>query len=94
MPCDRCNYELQVGDYPFCRGNEKDHQGGSYGVTTDDIPGGIEIRHGLVNADGSPRTFYSKSSIAKEAKARGLEQFVRHVGEQGSDKSRHTTRWI
>lgn len=41
-------------------------------IATDDIPGGIEIRHGLVNDDGSPRKFYSKSDIKREANRRGL----------------------
>lgn len=63
-------------------------------VIADEIPGGVEIRHGLCNEDGSPRRYYSKSEIAAEAKRRGLTQAVRHTPEQGSDKSRHTTRWV
>lgn len=62
-------------------------------VIGDDIPGGIWIRHGLCNEDGSPRLYYSKSEIAAEAKRRGLVNIVEHVPEQGSDKSRHTTKW-
>ena len=42
------------------------------GVATDDIPGGIQIRHGLVNPDGSPRTFYSKTEIRRAANEAGL----------------------
>lgn len=41
-----------------------------------------------------PETFYSKREMARRAKELGLEPMVRHVGEQGSDKSQHTTRWI
>lgn len=62
-------------------------------VVQDSIEGGIWIRHGLCNEDGSPRKYYSKSEIAAEAKRRGLINVVRHVGEQGSDKSKHTTAW-
>lgn len=62
-------------------------------VIPDEIPGGIEIRHGLCNEDGSPRRYYSKSEIAAEAKRRGLVNYVEHVGEPGSDKSKHTKRW-
>lgn len=62
-------------------------------VISDEIPGGIEIRHGLCNEDGSPRRYYSKSEIAKEAAKRGLEPMVRHVTPDGSDKSPHTVRW-
>ncbi len=42
------------------------------GVIPDDIPGGIDIRHGLCNSDGSPRRYYSKTEIRAEAARRGL----------------------
>lgn len=41
-------------------------------IVGDEIPGGIEIRHGICNDDGTPRRFYSRSDIAKAAKAKGL----------------------
>lgn len=63
-------------------------------VVPDEIPGGIWIRHGVCNEDGTPRKYYSKSEILAEAKRRGLENVVRHVGEHGSDKAKATTRWI
>jgi hypothetical protein len=65
-------------------------------VHDDSIPGGIQIRHGLVNDDGSPRTFYSKSEIARAAKEKGLRSSVHHVPNpfSGSDKSTHTQRFI
>lgn len=62
-------------------------------VIGDDIPGGVEIRHGLCNEDGSPRKYYSKSEINREAKRRGLRNHVEHVTPPGTDKSKHTTRW-
>lgn len=91
--CARCHHILSIGDYPFCKGNAADHRGGIYGVIGDDIPGGLEIKHGLCNEDGSPRRYYSKSEIAREAKARGFTNLVEHKGGKGSDKSAHTTRW-
>lgn len=63
-------------------------------VIGDDIPGGIEIKNALCNADGTPRRYYSKSEIAREAAARGYTNLVEHKGSRGSDKSRHTSRWI
>lgn len=63
-------------------------------VIGDDIPGGIWIRHGLCNEDGSPKKYYCKSDIAKEAAKRGLENLVRHVGDKGSDKSKNTVKWV
>lgn len=63
-------------------------------VHGDDIPGGIEIHNGLCNPDGSAKKYYSKSEIAREAARRGLVNYVEHKPERGSDKSKHTTRWV
>lgn len=87
--CPKCQRELSVGDYPFCKGEWSDHEAGRYGVISDEIPGGIAIRHGLCNEDGSPRRYYSKSEIAAEAKRRGLVNAPRHV-----DGDKHLSRWV
>ncbi len=58
-------------------------------VIDDSIPGGKWIE----NLGNKWQKFYSKSDIAKAAKKAGLQPFVRHVGEKGSDRSRHTTSW-
>lgn len=42
------------------------------GVFGDSIPGGIMIRHGLCNEDGSPRRYDSKTEIKAEAARRGM----------------------
>jgi hypothetical protein len=89
MTCDKCQKELQVGEWPFCP-----HGFGSNSVQDDSIPGGLEMKNGLCNPDGTARKYYSKSEIAAEAQRRGLEPHVRHIGSRGSDKSKHTTRWI
>jgi hypothetical protein len=91
--CERCGAELQVGDYPFC-GKDGRHLRGANAVIPDDIPGGIVIEHGICHDDGSPRRYYSKSEINRTAKAKGLVNYVRHVGDCGSDKSPFTTRWV
>lgn len=87
--CDKCQKELVVGEWPFCP-----HGFGSQTIITDSIPGGVEIKHGLCNEDGTPRKFYSKSEIAKEAAKRGLVNRVEHVTAPGTDKNPYTTRWI
>jgi hypothetical protein len=46
--------------------------GAAPGVIPDGIPGGIEIRHGLCNDDGTPRRYYSKTEIRREALHRGM----------------------
>lgn len=43
-------------------------------VTSDDIPGGILIEHGICYPDGTPRRYYSKSEMTKAAKKAGLVQ--------------------
>lgn len=40
-------------------------------INTDDIPGGIEIRHAICNPDGTPKRYYSKSAIREAAAAAG-----------------------
>lgn len=86
--CSKCNKELTVGEWPFCP-----HGQGKTNVIGDDIPGGVLIYHGLCNEDGSPRRYYSKSEMEKEAKRRGLVNMVRHVTAPGTDKSKHTKKW-
>jgi hypothetical protein len=54
----------------------------------------VTIRHGLCNADGSPRRFRSRTEMNKVAKERDLINRVEHLGSKGSDRSKHTTRWI
>lgn len=44
----------------------------AHGISTDSIPGGIMIRHGLCNPDGSPRRYDSMTEIRREANKRGL----------------------
>ena len=64
----------------------------SSGVIGDECD--VLIEHGLCYADGSPRRFRSKAEIVRVAKEEGLVQWVEHKGEKGSDKSRHTSRWV
>lgn len=60
--CSECNLEM-VEFWP--------ESGQSAMINTDDIPGGLEIRHGICNPDGSPRKYYSKSEIRKAANESG-----------------------
>lgn len=89
VKCDKCGTELHVGDYPFCP-----HGRGANSVIGDDIPGGLEIKHGLCNPDGTARRYDSKSAIAAEAKRRNMTNYVVHNPPRGTDKSPHTSRWI
>lgn len=88
-PCPKCGHEIEIGEFPFCP-----HGFGSMTIVGDDIPGGVEIKHGLCNEDGTPRRYYSKSEIAAEAKRRGYRNQVEHVTAPGTDKNQHTQRFV
>ena len=42
-------------------------------VARDDIPGGIAIRHGICNDDGTPKVYYSMTEIRRAANEKGLK---------------------
>lgn len=67
MNCEVCNLELSIGVWPFCP-----HEKGIPMIATDDIPGGLEVKNGVCWPDGSPRKFYTKSSIKQAAYDAGL----------------------
>jgi hypothetical protein len=85
--CDKCQHDIQIGEFPFC---PHDKQANS--VIGDEID--VSIKHGLCHPDGSPRRFTSRAELKREEKRRGMENHVVHIGSKGSDKSKHTTRWV
>jgi hypothetical protein len=82
--CDKCGWELRVGDWPFC-GTGRDHQPGNWSAIGDEIPGGFVQE----NFGHAPETFYSKKAMALRAKKLGLVPMVRHV-----DGDKHVSRWV
>lgn len=88
---------LENGETPSCRecgAATKRLYSSSAAVIGDDIPGGMLIKHGICNEDGTPRRYYSKSEMAKEAARRGLRQKVEHISSPGTDKNKHTQRFV
>jgi hypothetical protein len=59
-------------------------------VIGDDIPGGMTVEH----MTPEPETFYSKSEHRRRVRELGLRIRDHHNPPPGSDKSRHTTRWV
>src|SRR6266850_1642877 len=51
----------------------------------------VTVKHGLCNEDGSPRRWRSKAAMVAEARKRGIESHVTHIGSRGGDRSIHTT---
>lgn len=85
MICDKCGWELHIGDWPFC-GNGRDHQRAVSAVIGDDIPGGQWIE----NLGHEPRLFYSKQAIRDAADAQGLRLRDQWAGP--GDK--YLSRWV
>ena len=83
--CDDCGKIVAVGEWPWCP-----HERSTLKVISDSIPGGLVLE----NLGAHPVTVYSHSERRMEMAKRGLVERVRHIGENGGDKSRHTSRWI
>lgn len=81
MTCDRCQQELQVGEWPWCP-----HGQASSAVIPDDIPGGQWFENGFA----TPQKFYSHSAHRAALAANGLEIAAKYAGD-GYDK--HLTDW-
>ena len=84
--CEKCGAVLTVGSWPFC----PDHGIGHNSVCPDDYGRDISCEtmgHEVV-------TYRTRSERKRLMKEHKVEEFVRHVGQQGSDKSPHTSRWI
>ena len=81
--CDLCGFEFPEPGifWPFCPHPPL----GTFSVQPDSIPGGQVLE----NLTPQPRRFDSRSEIRAFAKAKGLEQRVRHL-----DGSTVTTRWV
>lgn len=90
--CDKCGHQFQIGDFPFCKGNAKDHTPGKANVVGDECD--VWIKHGLCNPDGSPKHYTSKEQIRRDEKAKHLTNYVVHRPYKGSDKSPFTSRWV
>lgn len=69
--CDRCYEELSnPEDHGLYKCPLEPRRETRY-IATDDFPGGYVVKHGLVNPDGSPRTFYSKTELKRAANEMG-----------------------
>ena len=87
MTCEKCGNTLEINDWPFCPHGPS----GTFNVIGDECD--ITIKHGICWDDGTPRRYRSKVEMKRVMKEKGLENKVEHLGENGTDKSRFTTRW-
>ncbi len=68
------DYELESVKCPQCNQNTQlfnESTGSAPGVVQDSIEGGIEIRHGICNPDGTPKRYYSKTEMKRAANEAG-----------------------
>lgn len=83
--CSKCGHLMVDGDYPFC----------PHGIPVQGLKQiGDEIDEINENVGHEPVHFRSRSEKKRYLKEHGLLEFVRHVGEPGSDKSSKTSRWV
>ena len=54
----------------------------------------VTISNGLCYPDGTPRRFRSRTELRAAELKSGYVNHVTHIGSQGGDKSKHTSRWI
>jgi hypothetical protein len=87
-PCADCGQPLERIFLESGHGTATVHQ--------DSYEGGIYIKHGLCHPDGTPKRYDSRSEIRRAEKERGYTNVVEHSPHPttGSDKSKHTSRWV
>jgi hypothetical protein len=54
----------------------------------------VWVKHGICNDDGTPKRYTSKKDMREAAEKKGMVNHVEHIPARGSDKSRHTVRWV
>ena len=80
--CTSCTFKGKIFGWntsfplecPACGSNtdlDYDSPNQTHYITTDDLPGGYLVHHGLCNPDGSPKRYYSKTEIKRAANERG-----------------------
>lgn len=84
MICESCGGTIEIGSWPFC----PDHSRGFSNVIGDEI----DERH--ENLGDKIVSFKSREEKKRYLKEHGIYDATRHVGAPGSDKSKHTSRWV
>lgn len=83
MKCEKCGegvtslviHDKQLWCFPCHNEVKYAHvQGTSAYVIQDSIEGGVEIKHGICNPDGTPKKYYSKKEIKEAAYNAGYFQ--------------------
>jgi hypothetical protein len=87
MTCDKCGGQIDIGSFPFCKGNPADHGHGHATVRGDEID---FVQH---NGTKEPIRFRSRGEFKRWLKEHNYEVGDSHVPLKGSDKSPYTSDW-
>lgn len=93
MTCERCYRPADIGEHGLGLCPLEPRRVGPT-VWPDDIPGGVEIAHGLCHADGRPRRFDSRSAIRRAAAEKGLIPWTDVYTEDRTKPARERGEWL
>lgn len=96
MICDRCCRPSDDGEHGLYK-CPLEPRPRSVVVIGDEIPGGIEIAHGICNEDGTPKRYYSRSEIKLACAVKGLVPYHDVYAEGGNrmlEDARHRDDWL
>lgn len=96
MTCERCYKPLAEGDHGLGLCPLESRRSAPV-VWADDIPGGIEIAHGICHEDGTPKRYYSKTAIREACQAKGVIPYHDVYAEGGNrtlEDARHRDAWV
>lgn len=92
MICDRCFRPVAIGEHGLYLCPLEPRRAAV--VRPDSIPGGVEIAHGLCNADGTPRRYDSHSEINLECAKRGFVKWTDVYTEDRTKDARVHDDWL
>jgi len=87
------SWQTPVPPCPVCLGpREKVWRAKANAVIGDECD--VWVKHAICNDDGTPKRYRSKQAMKEAAAAKGMVNHVEHIAGPGSDKNKHTQRWI
>jgi hypothetical protein len=92
MICDRCYKPTAHGEHGLYLCPLEPRRAPV--VRPDDIPGGLDIAHGLCNPDGTPRRFYSRTEIRKACAEKGMIPWTEVYTEDRTKDARVHDEWL
>lgn len=92
MTCDRCYRPADSGEHGLYLCPLEARRDAPV-VFADDIPGGLDIEHGLCDPSGTPKRYYSRSAIRRAAQEKGLVPWTEVYTEDRTKDARVRSDW-